>query len=255
MHEPLAMTDVPVEDVLTPRHRRWLVRGTKAVAVFLVVYLLVAYLALPFLWRWRTRAARHPALDDMPRTARTHDGIPGDPINIALIGREADVTHALIAAGWHPATALGLRSDLRIAADTVLRRPDDDAPVSNLFLWGKKEDLAFEFPVGHDPRQRHHVRFWRSPSWDDQGRPLWLGGATFDVRVGLSHTTGQITHHISPDVDAERDKLLDDLQRAGTIAELTWVDDFQSKHDGRNGGGDPYHTDGRLPVAWLRPAP
>ena len=33
------------------------------------------------------------------------------------------------------------------------------------------------------------------------------GGATFDERVGLSHTTGQITHHIAPDVDTERDHL------------------------------------------------
>ena len=92
-------------------------------------------------------------------------------------------------------------TSLRIAADTVLRRPDDDAPVSNLFLFSRKQDLAFEQPVGDSPRQRHHVRFWR---WDKlyEDRTAWIGAATFDQSVGLSHTTGQVTHHIAPDVDA-----------------------------------------------------
>src|SRR5271168_2343313 len=45
----------------------------------------------------------------------------------------------------------------RIVADSVLRRPDDDAPVSNLFLFGRKQDLAFEQPVGGGPRRRHHL--------------------------------------------------------------------------------------------------
>ncbi len=133
----------------------------------------------------------------------------------------------------------------------MLRRPDVNAPVSNLYVWGQKQTLAFEQPVGHSPRQRHHVRFWRSEWLDWNGRPLWVGAATFDTSVGFSHTTGQITHHISPNVDADRDKLLEDLRRVGAIAELAWLNDFQQKLQGRNGGGDPYHTDGRLPVVIL----
>ena len=135
----------------------------------------------------------------------------------------------------------------------MLRREYDDAPVSNLFVWGRKQDLAFEQSVGHDPRKRHHVRFWRSKELDDQGRPLWIGGATFDTKVGLSHTTGQITHHISPDVDAERDKLLLDLQQARKLESVKWLDEFHEQLTGKNGGGDPYHTDGRLPVGVLSP--
>jgi hypothetical protein len=30
------------------------------------------------------------------------------------------------------------------------------------------------FPVGHSPRQRHHVRFWRWNQMED-GRPVWIG--------------------------------------------------------------------------------
>jgi LssY C-terminus len=169
-------------------------------------------------------------------------------LNIALIATEAELIRAMLAAAWHPADPLTLESSLRIASSTVFHRPYVDAPVSNLYLWGRKEDLAFEQPVGDDPERRHHVRFWRASAVDDTGRPLWIGAATFDTRVGFSHTTGQITHHIAPDVDAERDKLMDDLRRAGQLSQVSWIAHFHQTLTGYNGGGDPYHTDGRLAV-------
>jgi hypothetical protein len=46
---------------------------------------------------------------------------------------------------------------------------------------------------------------------------FWLGAATFDTRVGFSHTTGQVTHHIGPDVDAERDRYRTDGRLAVTV--------------------------------------
>jgi len=251
-NETAANDDQQPVTIVTPRgHRRMIRHVLVLLTAVLAVYLLAAYLALPL--AWRRAMARHPALLLVPRVSQTHDGIPGDPINLALIGSEESLTKAMLAAGWDAADAITLMSSLRIAGDTVLRRPDVDAPVSNLFVWGKKQDLAFEQPVGHSPRQRHHVRFWRSELLDLEGHPLWIGAATFDTKVGLSHTTLQITHHISPNVDADRDKLLEDLRRVGAIAELSWWDDFQEKLQGRNGGGDPYHTDGRLPVVVLAP--
>ena len=135
--------------------------------------------------------------------------------------------------------------------DSVFRRPDTNAPVSTLELFGRKQDLAFEQPVGNSPRQRHHVRFWH---WDRtyEGREVWFGAVTFDERVGLSHTTGQVTHHIGPDIDAERDRLVLQLQQAGVTERVFWVDGFQQL-SGKNGGGDPWHTDGRLEAAVLAP--
>jgi LssY C-terminus len=242
-----AANDQPDATNMTPRRRRRLLRdGLVLLSALIVFYLLAAYLALPL--AWRRAMARHPALLLIPRVSQTHDGIPGDPINIALVGSEESLAKGMIASGWDAADAITLLSSLKIAGDTVLRRPDVNAPVSNLYVWGQKQTLAFEQPVGHSPRQRHHVRFWRSEWLDWNGRPLWVGAATFDTRVGFSHTTGQITHHISPNVDVDRDKLLEDLRRVGAIAELAWLNDFQQKLQGRNGGGDPYHTDGRLPV-------
>ena len=106
--------------------------------------------------------------------------------------------------------------------------------------------------MGDDPRQRHHVRFWKSAKLDDQGRPLWAGSVTYDKRVGLSYTTGQVTHHIGSDVDAERDRLFAELKKTGDLADVQIIDGFHKVLSGKNGGGDPWHTDGRLFVGTIK---
>jgi len=190
----------------------------------------------------------HPALSRSPRHTMTARGHQGDALNVAFVGSEEDLHRALASAGWYAADPVTLETSIRIAADCVLRKPYPHAPVSDLFLWGRTQDAAFEQPVGRSPAQRHHVRFWRSRELDDRGRPLWLGAATFDERVEISRTTGGVTHRIGPDIDQERNKLLADAVAAETLDGYYWVDRFHTRAEGRNGGGDPYRTDRRLAV-------
>ena len=225
------------------RSRHWKRVVVVGVAL-LAVYLLGAYVLMPA--GWKRYVKRHPALDDVPRITHTADGVPGDPLNVALIGTETELKRIMVAAKWYPADPLTFRSCLEIAEATVLKRPYDAAPVSNLYLFGRKEDLAFEQPVGDDPRQRHHVRFWRTPKADPDGRPVWVGSAVYDQHVGLSRRTGQVTHVTAADVDAERDYLFRCLEQTGGLSERYVVDGFHQQREGRNGGGDPWHTDGRL---------
>jgi hypothetical protein len=222
----------------------------RRILIAVAVYLALAYLLLPTFWRHYEHL---PGMEAMPKVSRTPDGLPGDPLNVALVGGEADVERALLAADWHPADAITLRSSLAIAEGVILHRPDPDAPVSTLFLFGRRQDLAFERDVGGSPRERNHVRFWRTDLQDDGGRPVWIGGATFDRSVGLSHTTGQITHHIAPDVDTERDTLMKDLANAGRLTALYFVTGVGPTVNGHNGGGDRYFTDGELAVGVLVP--
>jgi hypothetical protein len=74
---------------------------------------------------------------------------------------------------------------------------------------------------------------------------------TFDRGVGLSHYTGQVTHHIGPDIDAERDLLMRDLREAGMVEALFQISGIGPTLFGRNGGGDPYYTDGEIDIASL----
>src|SRR5262245_46088147 len=141
--------------------QRGIVRlAARGLVIVLLFYLFAAYAVIPQIWRHAER--RHPALSQAPTITHTKDGIPGDPLNVALIGTEDQLASGMLKAGWFPADPITLKSSLRIAGDTVLRRPYDDAPVSSLYLWGRKQDLAFEQPIGDDPRRRQQVRIWKS---------------------------------------------------------------------------------------------
>ncbi len=188
----------------------------------------------------------------MPFVTSTSDGHPGDPINIALAGDRERLVRNTQAAGWLPADPLCVRADLKVAEASALAPPYPQAPVSNLFLWGRKEDLTFEQPVGDNPRQRYHARFWQSDPNDERGQPLWAGSVTYDKSGGLSHTTGQVTHHIDGDLDSERDRLLHQLEQTGELSEAQYLNDFHQQRTGFNGGGDPWHTDGRLDLGRIR---
>ncbi|MBM4058365.1 MAG: hypothetical protein FJ275_09045, partial [Planctomycetes bacterium] len=190
----------------------------------------------------------HPALARCPRHTTTSRGHQGDAVNVALVGNEEELHRVLAAAGWYAADPVTLQTSVRIAADVVLRKPYAHAPVSDLYLWGRTQDAAFEQPVGQSPKQRHHVRFWRSREVDGDGKPLWVGAATYDERVEISRTTWSVTHKISPDIDRERNKVVSDVVRAGMLDGYYWVDRFHHVREGRNGGGDPYFTDRRLAV-------
>src|SRR5688572_5787534 len=104
------------------RHFRWL----KILTGLLAAYFLVAYVIMPMVWR--RYAQRHPALEDIPGITHTGSGIPGDPLNVALIGSKNEVVKIMLAAKWFPADSLTLRSCLEIAEASVFKREYDDAP-------------------------------------------------------------------------------------------------------------------------------
>jgi LssY C-terminus len=224
--------------------RHWLL-VLEAVAI---VYLLLAYVVLPALW---THYEHEPGLASLPMVTHTGAGIPGDVLNVGLVGSEEDVLRAMQAAGWFPADPVTFRTSIEIIGSVVLDRPYNDAPVSPLYFEGKKEQLAFEKPDGRSADRRHHVRLWIALEKGTDGRPVWLGAVTYDRGVGLSHYTGQVTHHIAPNIDAERDLLMRDLRDAGMADALFQISGIGPTLFGRNGGGDPYYTDGEIDIASL----
>jgi hypothetical protein len=215
------------------------------------LYLGSAYFVLPTFWTWHDRHA--PAGDEM--MTHTPQGIAGDPINVGLVGTQRDVIHAFGVARWDTADAVTLKSAVEIGESVLFDRPYPDAPVSALLFEGRRQDLAFEKPLGDSADRRHHVRLWKTGGTAADGRPLWLGSASFDRGVGLSHDTGAITHHIAPDIDAERDFMIGDLDKAAMLVSSMEIEGVGATSNGRNGEGDPYFTDGKAIVGVLRPAP
>jgi hypothetical protein len=224
-------------------------RHLSALAGLLLGYAGLAYVLVPFWWHFH-EGPLSPR--DIPKVTRTSHGIPGDPVNLTLVGTQDEVVRSMLAADWVPADPTTFRTGLRICGSVMLRRPYPQAPVSDLFLFGRRQDLAFQQAVGTSAKQRHHVRFWRSEKAEIEGRAIWLGAATFDRSVGLSHRTGQVTHHIAPEVDTERDKVIADLRQAGQLMHSYRLRGLGPTTQGRNGGGDRYATDGDVAVADLK---
>ncbi len=216
----------------------------------LLLYLGLAYVALPMAW---THHERQPGLADKPMVTRTASGIPGDPMNIGLVGSRDDIVRAMQAAGWYPADPVTLSSSLKIIGSVLLNRPDHTAPVSKLLYDGRREDLAFERAEGRSARRRHHIRLWLVMTNGIENRPVWLGADTFDQGIGLSHDTGEVTHRIAPDIDDERAFLTALLVHAGMVQTMYEISGAGPTLTGRNGEGNLYRTDGEIQVLDLVP--
>jgi LssY C-terminus len=237
------VTDIP-EDMQSPAAKRGRIRRYALLSLLVIIaYTLVAYLVLPTFW---IHHEHQKGLATLPMLTLTAQGIPGDPINVGLVGDDKDVLCAMQAAGWYPADPVTLRSSIEIAGSVLLDRPYRDAPVSNLYYLKRREDLAFEKPDGTSADHRHHVRFWKALEQGVEKRPVWLGAVTFDRSVGVSHYTGAVTHHIDADIDAERKLLATDLETAGMVDAKYQVTGIGPTFAGRNGGGDLYYTDGEV---------
>jgi len=224
-------------------HRPHLAATFAALVIGLpALWFLLAYAGLPRLWSHHEhkKGKLHGVL-----VSYTAQGIPGDPINIAVVGTQAALDCAFRAGGWYKADAVSARSGLKIAASVLLSSPYPDAPVSPLYMDDRQQDVAYQRDEGRSADRRHHIRLWQQPN------NRWLASATFDRGVGLSLFTLQITHHIGPDIDRERDAAVAVLAHAGaTIGPSLTAGPVSGKLH-RNGGGDRYAFDGRIAVVKL----
>lgn len=228
------------------------IKDARIISVLFLGWILLAYLFLPLANRLLSKIYTPNYF--IGRT-RTGEGLLGDPVNLALYGTKEELRQVMLKSGWHEAAPLTFRTAVKIIAAVIRNKPYVTAPMSALFLFDHKQDLAFQIPDGNNPRRRHHVRFWKTPKkwWLPGGYQAdWLGAATFDRNVGLSLFNGQITHKIDPYVDTERDYVIQTLQDNKFIADMTLVKNFTTEYRTRNGGGDIIYTDGALPFLTLQ---
>jgi hypothetical protein len=221
--------------------------------LLIVFWVLLTYLLLPRLHRILTRLY---VPGYFIGRARTSDGLLGDPVNLALLGHEAQVHAVMTRAGWTRADDLSLHSGLRIFTSTLSRQSYDEAPVSPLHLFDRQQDFAYQQEVAGSPSKRHHVRFWRCPEgWMlPGGYPVdWLAAGTYDKSVGLSLFTLQVTHKIEENTDIERDYIVETVLKGSPEVEVEVIENFSTGYHSRNGGGDLIITDGNLPIIDVRP--
>jgi len=220
--------------------------------LLVVFWVLLTYLLLPRLHRILT-GLYVPGY--FIGRARTSDGLLGDPVNLALLGHEAQIHTAMARAGWTRADDLSFTTGRRILTSTLRRRSYHEAPVSPLHLFDRQQDFAYQQEVAGSPSKRHHVRFWRCPEeWMLPGGYSvdWLAAGTYDKSVGLSLFTLQVTHKIEEDTDIERDYIVETVKKGSPEVDVEVIDNFSTGYHSRNGGGDLIITDGGLPIINVR---
>jgi LssY C-terminus len=228
-----------------------------------VTYGIAAYVILPRAIRIGLRILHR---GHVPSYTTTGDGLPGDPVNLALVGTMAQLRRAFAAAGWAEADPLRMASSWRMVKAFVRNSPYPTAPFSTLYLFGRGQDVGFQRSIDNSPRKRHHVRFWglpidrveqslNTPSFwleaarpDDDERALWVGAGTRDTGFSLTRLSFQITHATAADTNEERDFIIAELQRYGAAASV------RSHFPGERvamGQVNRYITDGLVTVAEL----
>ncbi len=235
-------------------------------AIF-ITYVLAAYVLVPSLIRlFRILyPARH-----LPLYCVTPDGFASDPLNIGVICTRRQLITAMEQSGWHLADPHHIRYLFRVLVGTVFDWTYNNAPVSSLYLFGRKQDLAFEIPLKNGG-SRHHVRFWATTY--DRGKRinvrrihwhhrkahvqgdnlLWVGAASLDAGFGFIRHNLQVTHSIAPDTNQERELIVRQLEEQKLIKKTETIN-----------LGKPYrlvnrvlrgffHADGNMTIVTLEP--
>ena len=202
----------------------------------------------------------------VPRYTVTGDGLPGDPVNLVLVGTREQLRNAFTEAGWFGADPISLKSSWHMAWTFVRNIPYPTAPFSTLYLFGRGQDVGFQKAIDNSPRKRHHIRFWALSTdfdrsevrtaafWLNADRPapedrvLWVGAGTRDTGLGLTRFSYKITHATDSDTNAERDFVIEELTKPGAIEEVRL---YQAGDAVDVGKVNHYVTDGELPVARL----
>ncbi|HET8853148.1 MAG TPA: LssY C-terminal domain-containing protein, partial [Ktedonobacteraceae bacterium] len=177
----------------------------------------------------------------------------GDPLNLVFIGSKDQITHSFQQAGWLIPDPITLQTSEKIAVASLAHRSYPTAPVSNLYVFGRVQDLAFEKPTT-DVQYRGHIRLWKTGALIN-GQSVWVGAASYDSGIELSGTNHLPTHHIAPTVDLERNAVGADLEKTGLVKEESYGAFTPPIVYARNGGGDYYEIDGDMLVINYTQAP
>ena len=196
------------------------------------------------------RSAIAKLLADAPQRASGKTGKPGDPLNLIFVGSQAEILHAFEQAGWEipeQSTQGSISRSTRAAIQDV---GYGKAPVSDLYLYGKKEELAFE-KMFNTFTKRHHLRLWQTPVKTPDGRGIWLAASTHDI--GIDVHPGVVSHAIDPNIDLEREKVGADLRVTGEVVAEQLVTRPNPLSQGMTATGGTWSTDGHLRAIVLKP--
>jgi hypothetical protein len=181
----------------------------------------------------------------------------GDPINVVIVGDGHDVMNSLSRTGWSFTHRITLGSVRRVVGAAISGESYPVAPVSSLYLFGRKQDFALQ-RARASIAQRNHMRLWLAP-FRYKGRQVWVGQVSRDIGIKLTLESPSLTTHvIDPEIDVTREYLLHGLLAEGFVERFGFVAGAPAAPRAQpltNLTGDPYFSDGMRLVVMLTPDP
>ena len=187
------------------------------------------------------------AIQKLPLYSETLTGSRMEPISFIYVGYENQLVSTFENHGWYKADKSTISNTLKALAVGFQGKQYLTAPVTPSYLNYKPENIAFQQSTAtHSLKQRHHTRLWRTDYALSDGRPIWVGTASFDEGIEFAGTAKLPTHHIDPNIDGERNFIIKSL---GLRSNLVAVVQPQL---GKNASGDNFFTDGKAELVFLK---
>ena len=184
-------------------------------------------------------------IQEMPDRTTTTKSVSADLINLAFLGTREEVQAAFLEAVGTPAiryrSVLCAESLCAVEQQRIHAAADED-----FLLDGKPQDMSWQKGLNGYGR-RDHLRIWQRPI-EGSIDSVWLSSSTRDTSAILSVKYRGFLHHISPDIDDERAKVIRDLNFAGCISSVSYVARPESPTFTQNSTGDWMSTTAPLPL-------
>jgi len=179
----------------------------------------------------------------------------GDPLNVVIVGERPALFLGFARRGWNATASITVESSLRIAESSVFGSRYRYGPVSPLYVFGRRQDLAFQ-KARSSAAERTHMRLWLAPV-KAGGATVWVGQISRDIGVRLTSKT-VTTHKIDPEVDETRWYLNQEMLYSHSLGHHAYAKGVGAatvESPRVNYTGDPYWTDGLRLVLWLSANP
>ncbi len=176
-------------------------------------------------------------------------GNPERPLSMVLFADQTTLIDTLLSDGWEPAAPTGLTSFLNrtfaaLQGSTHLR----SAALPHL-VQGKTQDMTL-VNAPHEGQGRKVLLLWKFPLRLTDGRTAW--GLSVSYHPGNRKLLGVPLPLplLQPQIDRQRDLLLDTLRDAGAVEKWTphrAADSFS----GEDVAGNEFVSDGQVYLVWL----
>lgn len=183
----------------------------------------------------------------VPQLTEKLFGDKAQPLGFIIIAKDDDsLTAAMEQGGWILADKTNFGTVLKLVKAEIMNQSYDKAPMTPSFWNAGVNYMGFEKQTAAmDIYSRRHLRIWKTNFTTPEGI-VYVATARLDTVKWV------FIHKSNPDIDAEREILFSDLNKAGEIARSEKLQFTEPIAPNGDLSENPFFTDGKLYEIVLR---